>query len=175
MSEQVKIGQILDASAQRDAVHVALAPVVCGKSLYPAQDVGIIGTDPKTGLKIVGVSKEPIGIIDPFLKDDANEGQIVYLFLYPNTITSLRHEWTHKAFEPGEYEVARAWIEDFAKDKYISVDELISEASIGGEVCFGTGWYEGDPGGEFWENLEIVAGKKIPGSVRENTSFRCSC
>jgi hypothetical protein len=62
----------------------------------------------------------------------------------------------------------------FAEEYEIDLDTLVNEASTGGDVCFGNDWY-GDPGSEFWRNIEIVSGLEISERQRENTSFRCAC
>jgi hypothetical protein len=36
--------------------------------------------------------------VDPFLADPVQPGQMFWLFLYPQTITGLRHVWEHLAF-----------------------------------------------------------------------------
>lgn len=77
---------------RRDAVHVAIAPVVAGEKLYPGDPVGLYG-----GKAFDNVG-EPIGIVNPFLANPVLGGETFYLFLYPNTVTSLRHTWTHPAF-----------------------------------------------------------------------------
>lgn len=92
MKESVKLGVLIDGPAERDAVHVAVAPVTAGEDLQPGVNVGFNpdGT--------VGIVSPLIGIIDPFLSRGPNKGQRCYVFLYPNTVTSLRHHWEHPAF-----------------------------------------------------------------------------
>ena len=36
--------------------------------------------------------------MDPFLSDPVQPGQRYWLCLYPQTVTTLRHVWTHPAF-----------------------------------------------------------------------------
>ena len=75
--------------AKRDAVHIAVAPVVAGEPLQPGQHVGLL----EDGRAYA--SAKPIGIVDPFSTDAVVAGLRFWLFLYPGTVTSLRHDWTH--------------------------------------------------------------------------------
>ncbi|MBY0232848.1 MAG: hypothetical protein K2W96_26495 [Gemmataceae bacterium] len=85
------VGKLIEGEARRDAIHVAVAPVVAACALRPGQRVGLVD-DRATP------DAEPIGIIDPYLEGDVPAGARCWLFLFPNTITSLRHVWTHPAF-----------------------------------------------------------------------------
>lgn len=94
MSEQTTIvGKLLDETARRDAIHFALAPVVAGERLKPGQHVGL--SPERTAHPY---STGCLGIVDPFLKQPVKQGERFWLFLYPNTITNLRHQWEHPAF-----------------------------------------------------------------------------
>src|SRR5262249_51543452 len=86
------LGAAPDEDARRDAVHIAVAPVVAAAQLLPGQHVGLLGDGR------ADANDQPIGIVDPFLAEAVLPGQRFWLFLYPGTITSLRHVWTHPAF-----------------------------------------------------------------------------
>jgi hypothetical protein len=62
--------------------------------------VCVVGTDDATGLLVVGHDPDgkEAGIIDPFLVDQLQKGDRVYLCLFPGTVTSLRHLWTAPGF-----------------------------------------------------------------------------
>ncbi len=49
------------------------------------------------------------------------------MFLYPRTITSLRHEWTHPAFgdTPKVYPPSEQWIRDWAEDHEATLGEHV--------------------------------------------------
>jgi hypothetical protein len=85
------IGKLVAGDAGRDAIHVAIAPTTAPCELKPGQHVDQQG-NPE------GPDIEPVGIVDPYLREPVRTGQRFWLFLYPNTVTSLRHEWTHPAY-----------------------------------------------------------------------------
>jgi hypothetical protein len=96
--ESPSLGRLItDGDRRRDAVHVAVAPVTAAGRLAPGQHVGFVRAG---DTEMVGAGENPVGIVDPFLRQDVQPGQRFWLFLYPNTVTSLRHVWTHPAFTP---------------------------------------------------------------------------
>lgn len=105
MSAQEQIGKLADAKAQRDAIHVAIAPVVAAEILYPAQRIGFATDGDTTKVRAGG---KVIGIVDPFLSHPVHPGDWFYMVLMPNTITSLHHVWTHPAF--GDAAPAQAYL-----------------------------------------------------------------
>lgn len=89
------LGKLAPEDARRDCVHVAIAPVIAAEKLKAGTHVGLSSN----GLASA-IAFPLIGIVDPFLRDNVEEGQRFYLCLYPGTITSLRHQWLHPAFAP---------------------------------------------------------------------------
>jgi hypothetical protein len=91
---QTEVGKLLGPEASRDAIHVAIAPVVAAHELEVGQHVGLN----KEG-EASCVDSPTIGIVDPYLnREFVGKGDRFWLFLYPQTVTSLRHVWTHPSF-----------------------------------------------------------------------------
>lgn len=89
------LGQLLDDERKRDAVHVAIAPVTANEALQPGQHVGLVEPG---NVDLIGRSDRPLGIVDPYLTEEVQAGQRCWMLLYPDSITDLRHVWTHPAF-----------------------------------------------------------------------------
>jgi|ERR1700760_243123 len=172
------LGYIIGPGEKRDAIHLAVEPVIAQEELLPGQDVGIDGT-----------TKSPVGIVDPFLKTSVNPGERFWLVVYPRQITSLRHVWTHPAF-PEEDDIAKSkkWIEDFAatcdragydeeESRFMSYDDLM-EAAEGwikyeSIVCFPTTDYPNLPE-EFWDHYEVVMKTVLDDKIKRSF-FKCAC
>lgn len=102
---EVNLGEILPAKTSgRDAIHIAIAPVMAGEHLEPGDHVGFIGSDRTMAYRrstlVLEDGNETLGIVDPFLKEEVRPGQKFYMCLYPRTITTLRHQWSHPAWVP---------------------------------------------------------------------------
>jgi hypothetical protein len=167
------LGSIIDEHQKRDAIHIAVEPTIAKEKLYPGQNVGVDGT-----------SKNPVGIVDPFLKNPVMPEERFWLLVYPREITSLRHVWTHPAFE-GEpqavadvtsKQVSEQWLRDYCRDSdapsyekliYAAVENTDSDyLLIEGQDAHGT------IPPELWNHIEIVTGKKISNRPEY---FTCSC
>ncbi len=97
------IGKIIPQEAQafRDAIHIAILPCTAGTDLPVGAHVGLVpwaeyvsGKDP-----VIGWCDDPFGVVDPFLKEGVKAGERFFLWIYPDTITSLRHVWSLPALQ----------------------------------------------------------------------------
>lgn len=193
--ENLEIGKLHTLEQHRDAVHMAIAPAVAGERMRPGMHVGF--RDGKAYNSIA----EFIGIVDPFLGGrGVNKGDKFWIFLYPGSITSLRHEWTHPAFQDNpvaEPEFTQAhkdtaervakrlqgitpseeWMKEYAERLGQPYDELMERTKS--HVESGAYWskpeFEGEslPNG-FWDHFEKIIGKKVEPENRDDF-FTCSC
>jgi hypothetical protein len=183
--ENLKLGQIIEGPQNRDAIHVAIAPVEAAHHLDVGQHVGLDVDGRATAHAAL------IGVVDPFLKAAVTPRQKFWLFLYPGTVTSLRHEWTHPAFTaqegvPGvtkdaeEAKIAEswAWIDAFAARLDQTRNRLMSAAESYREYgdytrddseAYKEHWDEFET---FWTHYEIVKGVKVED---KSSFFTCSC
>jgi hypothetical protein len=182
---QDEIGKILTGNHERDAIHIAVAPVIAKETLVPGQAVGLI----EDSVDIVGKHANPIGIVDPFLTTSVRRGEKFWMFLYPNTITSLKHNWTHPAFEDAEVKKmldkvsgnseSRRFLEDYARQVQLSYKELLDAAGTyllrGDDYClsFDTPDIVYSQPEEFWKHYQIVTGEPV--EDHSATFFRCAC
>lgn len=180
------LGTIIDESAGRDAIHLAVEPVVAAEKLFPGQHVGFVEGG-------VGTSKLPVGIVDPFVAGFVAPGQRFWLVVYPRQITSLRHVWEHPSFpdavaaieevpaEPSK-EASVKWMTAWAV-KHMSIDYYgdgvrSPEASYADAIYAGhnhnIGPYEearDHIDDEWWGHWEAITGER--GS--RDSYFSCGC
>ncbi len=170
---QHSIGKIITTPQERDAIHIAVAPMTAAELLQPGQHVGL------THDGAAGFSNDPIGVVDPFLKTVVRKGAKFWLFLYPNTITSLRHEWIHPAFVVSAKQESELWLRGFADEWSMNYEHMIDDAVDGGHIVAGTDLHGpaalGADHDLFWRHLEVVTGKSFTDEHVAKTSWSCSC
>lgn len=180
------LGTTFSESYGRDAIHLATIAVTSSERLYGGQHVGLL-PDQTVSAK----APKLIGIVDPFLQMTV-VGERFWLVLYPRTITSLRHVWTHPEFDEEKIEdkinkklQSELWMQDFCRNTdappyhdLIAVaarraDNIISDWEGEGEgLCFGIEC-SGEIPPEFWTHIENIIGRPIKGP--KAAYFRCAC
>lgn len=88
------LGTIHQHKEFRDAIHLAVEPVEAGEDLAVGQRITYVNGKAYA----LRAGKEAIGIVDPFLGQRVEKGQVFWLVVLPRMITSLRHVWSHPAF-----------------------------------------------------------------------------
>jgi hypothetical protein len=178
------LGTIIQ-TGKRDAIHLAVEPVIAGERLWPGHDVGIV--DGKATTK----ATKKLGIVDPFIKGAVPEGEMFWLIVYPRTITSLRHVWEHPDFSgyvgPDPEEVRKEqekdeseeWLREFCHTHDIPaygevVENFLRGKSDGEYFHFSGTDASGSIPDEFWDHMEKVTGKEIKSRQRA-AYFSCSC
>lgn len=188
MTADLGLGKLIERDdAARDAIHVAVAPVVAAERLKPGQHVGFVEEGK------VGRTTAVIGVVDPFLKVNVQSGQRFWLYLYPGSITALRHEWAHPAFPietslpvpaPANVSLRDAsveWLRDFARTEWIDYERLLVDArewAISGAEEHYLGYetpelFRSEEGiAVFWRHFTNVTGV-VPRVERHR--FYCAC
>lgn len=175
----------------RDAIHLAVEPVIAAELLLPGQHVGLLD-DGRASSK----AGKFLGIVDPFIHGPVGPGQRFWFIVYPRQITSLRHVWTHPDFaETGDLPDVEpapgsdiAWAEEWLRNYATEIDEgfgtLMQAADNwveSGEWFYGamTHGYRGKFEGEsthpdFWHHYQIYRGKSVDPN-KQHSFFTCSC
>lgn len=178
--DTLKLGQIITTEQHRDAIHVAVAPVIARQLFKPGEHAGADG-----------YYVNPVGIVDPFLTASVDIGQTFWLFLYPGSITSLRHNWSHPAFaddfgvtpETPNRSASEVWMRAWAME-HVSRDYYGDGESIGEDAAFAFAIRAGEENhigpyedardyisDEWWGHWEAITGKR----GNRGEYFSCSC
>lgn len=189
---QSKIGKLLEDGEQRDAIHVAVAPVLVGAGrMDPGEPAGL---DEHGRAVLPQGSLKPVGIIDPFLASPVYGGDRCWLFLYPQTVTDMRHHWTHPAFAAEaapapvvvrDKDASERWLREFIATADCPDYDVVMAAAVGEHEkndSSNNGQYlhfdgrdaHGVIPREFWDHVETVSGKTVPDVLRARF-FSCSC
>jgi hypothetical protein len=172
----------------RDAIHLATLCVTSDVTVYPSQHVGINGAKAHPNFKHVG-------IVDPFLKMPIMPGEKFLVVIYPRTIESLRHVWSHPDIpEEGIAVTSSKTTIPTIEDLIAALDKLgrTQDPPVDGETLY-TAMYTGeeyihfsgtdahgriDIPNELWEMYDIIHTGRSALDPREGGDgiyFSCSC
>jgi len=177
------------SDAVRDAVHVAIVPLICGDNyLYAGMSVKLAYGTTDTAIKCDDVYNdgkiESIGVVSPFLKDREiiRKGDRFWCMLNPGTVTGMKHHWEHPLFDSPTNLVSDSelWLRRFAETWNFDFDDMISAAKEGDYILArGTDLHGKSELGEdytlFWHNLELYLGRKFSDDHREQVNWTCTC
>lgn len=116
------LGTLIDDKQKRDAIHLAVEPVIAGEYLRAGQEIYV-----DNGYAYNATKQRPAtGIVDPFLRGDdqfIKGGQRFWFIMLPRTVRSLRHVWSHPDFpdegpavqkpEVTSKEASEKWLREF--------------------------------------------------------------
>ncbi len=180
-----EVGVLIDAKQPRDAIHIAVAPVCATKEITPGSPIAFVeGSNTEVGMAPWGVS---VGIVDPFLRKPVKKGEWFWMWLHPNTITSLRHNWTHPAFneqlgyKPPQAD-AEKWLRELGEKYDYSYQDLVKAGvdfidkgtylTRDGNLDI-TNYWNDDEHQKYWECIHLITGKEP--NDRSDAPFTCSC
>lgn len=181
----IGIGKLIDQERGRDAIHVAVAPIEAAYPLLIGSHICILENGK------AGYGNRSIGIVDPYLTVAPKAGDRFYVFLYPGSITSLRHEWVHPAFgdagpaktpETPDKAFAESWLRQYAArvNHYLDAEEafqtLLCDLKAHAITYHGTDMHGRDElidADELKRHGEIVLG--VPINFDKFEYFSCSC
>lgn len=181
----VPIGKLVDETAQRDAIHIAIAPVIAAEKLSPGQHIGFVGdSTERVAYHEVHNKGKYIGIVDPFLTTLVFPDDRFLMFLYPNTVTGMRHHWSHPAFSE-QPAIATSddleWLDSIAhqcgKTRSALIDDAKCFAQCEDYIYDNSERYKDVSSADwckFWAWLETNHGVKPP-QYADSSPYTCSC
>lgn len=186
---QRTIGKKLTDENHRDAIHIAVLPVSCALGPLSAGQKVKFAYGTKSSVSAAAPEEWGIGIVDPFLSEQVETGERFWLFVRPNSVSGMRHEWTHPevdALPDLATSESEKWLRQFALDWNFDWDELISEAMHPSKdpyrrvvVAHGRDLHSSGELGEdynrFWMHLEKFTGQHFDEERREALVWSCSC
>lgn len=194
MTDTPTLGKTPAEDASRDAIHVAIIAATAYEDMNPGDHVRL------TADGFAVRNGETVGIVDPFIPSKGyrcvREGTRVWVCLYPNTVTGMRHHWSHPEIDDPEprkeytKEESEAWLKEFAASNDCPEFDVLIPAACGEYIeSPDPEWYgtyridseylffsgrdaHGTIPPEFWEHLENYTGKTLQVKPKH---FSCSC
>ena len=190
----------------RDAIHVAVVPCYSDRVVFPSQGLFVVARQSENGLWFTRLAfREPAtGIVDPFLDSAVQPGCSFWLCLYPGTVTSLRHRYSHPGVpeynvpkikpeveEEEDRDLSIAWMRLFVNEvvdngylagytKRFTYEDAIKAGydyqSTGDDMVFADDLNDDAPFEDYWKHWCVITGVPYTDSLKaEDAPFSCAC
>lgn len=179
------LGTLIGPNEKRDAIHLAVEPVVAGCYLEPGDHITV-----RDGRAYRCKAGTGLGIVDPFLLERIEVEQRFWFIMYPRQVRSLRHVWSHPAFpdevaagapiaKAPDKAASEAWLRDFCQRSDCPCYETVMGCILDGNqnthdddyLHFDGQDAHADIPDLFWDHVEIVTGK----TFKRAKWFSCAC
>lgn len=174
-----------EPGAERDAIHVAVLPVIAGEGMYRNGKVRLADC----GTAYRGEYNDCIGVVNPFRDGRVEKGDRFWLFLTPNTVTGMRHHWKHPVVdrEIPPRDEHEQWLRDFSSRWNFNWDEMIQAAMSSEDydsyeriiTAVGHDLHSPEELGEdlrlFWYHMEKFTGEDFSEAHRSGVHWSCTC
>jgi len=121
------VGKILVGEHHKDAIHIPVMPVFADEIIVPGAKLAKSENPKKQGFRVKTAfhPSDAIGICDPYLRTSTRIDDQFLMFLFPGTVTNLRHDWTHPNIKlpnapkaestKRSRDYSKKWLQDLAK------------------------------------------------------------
>lgn len=154
------IGTIHSRKMERDAIHTAILQVKAAEPLVQGTTVKL----DEIGNAIHCRREEAIGIVDPFLTGAVEVGDKCWVFIFPGTVTGMRHHFTLPAIDKVMMdEASKKWLEKYASDhreQYETLITCVTEFVNNGctDPTMDDNFRDSEVPDEFWIHFKNVTG-----------------
>lgn len=153
MPDQNPLGTIPTENAVRDAVHIAIVPLIAGEKLYTNEKFRLGQGSETVAFKVTdsvyrsdelpdGQRFTSIGIVDPWYVTPEEfreqyhywhfvpQGHRFYGILNPNSVTGMTHHWEHPSFIGNvETNPSKVWLLNFCDRWGLDFETVVHKAS----------------------------------------------
>lgn len=179
----VKLGTLPGSDVGRDAVHIAIVPLLLDSYAKPGDHVGWADADDFSDSKkrlVSTYARTKFGIVDPFLVVPDKTyglapGTRVWVCLYSSSISSLRHVWSHPAFNDEPAVVtpkseAEQRMRDLAESLCVDYEDFLEMLQLGEPMYFAEECYHLNEH-EVIRDLYTLTGV----TINKLPPYRCAC
>lgn len=170
----------------RDALHVAIIPLVAGEDMSPGQKIKL--KSPNTDIAVKydplkdNIHRDYIGVVDPMLHENVVMGERFYGFMKSGVVKGMRHHWDSNQFPTAglfikeeEEDVHYKYLKQHCESNSLNLEQFLETCQTD-EDFMTTMRLEPDDysmDDVFWYHLEQYTGMEFEDWQRSGPDWEC--